>query len=189
MINLKKYRPRRRLIVLLTLFTFGYGVMGVEGAGFAQNIVSPQNLRPEEVATSVYEQIPDFPLENNYQRIEGGKAENHTLISRFIRYHQFVKSRATVFRLDWKLTFADYLGVNETMPESRYPGYATLTENPFSRDLKIITSLTREQREELINVLIEIYQPSTSSESPSDSLPSVSPPVILPTGKGADLLR
>ncbi|MBF2057664.1 MAG: hypothetical protein IGQ45_10725 [Cyanobacterium sp. T60_A2020_053] len=189
MINLKKYRPRRRLIVLLSLFTFGYGMVGVMGAGFAQNSLSPQNLRPEEVATLVYKQIPDFPIENDYERVEGGKAENHTLISRFIRYHQFVKSRATVFRLDWKLTFADYLGVNETIQEERYPGYATLTKNPFSRDLQIITSLTREQREELINVLMGIYQPPTSPQSSSESLSPASSPVILPTGKGADLLR
>ncbi|MGC1396222.1 MAG: hypothetical protein WA828_18325, partial [Coleofasciculaceae cyanobacterium] len=79
----------------------------------------------------VYQLLPNFPKENQYVNQETGKIdENNTLASRLIRYHVFVKSRPPGYRMDWKLTLADYLGVNQYLVESQYPGATTLRTNP-----------------------------------------------------------
>ena len=162
------------------------------------SVVFAQSVRPEETATRTYEQMPNLELANDYISSETGeKAIDNTLISRLVRYHQYVKSRPTIFRLDWKLTLADYLDKNETIQQIRYPGNSTLTENPLQNDRKIIQSLTRNQRNELVNILVSIYNPNyNSSESSSpqnnqqqENLDRDSPPKIkLPTTGGADLL-
>lgn len=159
--------------------------------------VFAQSITPEMVSREVYQQIPDFPLENNYINIETKEvATENTLITRIVRYHQYTKSRPTIYRLDWKLTLADYLGKNEIMDEARYP-HTTLTENPLERDRKIIQSLTRQQRDKLVNVLVSIYNPQINShtdnhqQSPQNqqNKPSHnSPSFLLPQKGGADLL-
>jgi hypothetical protein len=125
-------------------------------------IVSP--LRVEEAAAIVYQQLPYLPKENQYRRKETGEIDpNHTLISRFIRYHQDFKKRATRYRLDWKLTFADYLGVNESIDPEQYPGKLTLQTNPAASDIKQIQALNRRQRQELVDLLALIYKPKASA--------------------------
>ncbi|MDJ0576040.1 MAG: hypothetical protein QNJ65_12845 [Xenococcaceae cyanobacterium MO_234.B1] len=142
----------------------------------ALSLVSPvlaQLPRPDDVAAKVYQRIPDFPLENQYVSQETGEiASDNTLLSRLIRYHQYIKNRPLIYRLDWQLTFADYLQVNETMFENRYPGNQTLTTNPLNNDRKAIANLSRSQRNQLIDTLLAIYNPTPE---PVPQAPSVTP--------------
>ncbi len=160
-----------------------------------------QTLSPESVSEAVYEQMPTLPKENNYLREETGeKATNNDLISRMVRYHQYVKARPTRFRLDWKLTLADYLGKNEQMREDQYPGYSTLQQNPFKKDREIIGNLTMEERQQLVEILVSIFSQSLpqtfDNKSPEGESPSESTPVEdekedrfrLPRQGGAELL-
>lgn len=157
-----------------------------------------QFIRPERVSPFVYERYPDFPLENQYVRKETGEVDpESTLANRLISYHLYVKNRPPQYRLDWKLTLADYLGAHEKMSESSYPGSSTLTVNPLESDRQIIESLTRSQRNQLIDVLVGIFNPNTTNSpsptptpQPSPS-PSPSPsrnPLSLPQPGDAQLL-
>ena len=156
-----------------------------------------QLQRPTEIWPQVYQQLPDLPLENNYVSEDTGEADtDNTLVGRLVRYHFYVKGRPPNFRFDWKLTLADYLGANELMQESVYPGYESLRENPMEGDRQAIKNLTREQRNALIDVLVEIFggkiaeeatsTPPTSTPTPQPSTPRLPP---LPQPGDADLLR
>lgn len=150
----------------------------------------------------VYEQLPDLPLENQYiSQDTGNVAEDNTLIGRLIRYHIYVKGRPPSFRLDWKLTLADYLGVNERMIASTYPSADTLQTNPMDGDITAIQSLNRSQRDDLVQALVDIFgsaftpseadTPEVPSELPSEASPSTSPsrtPPRAPQPGDAELL-
>ncbi len=153
------------------------------------------------VSEQIYQLLPQIPIENNYIGKESqDRATQNTFITRLVRYHQYQKARPTVFRLDWKLTLADYLGKNEAINEQRYPGFSTLTENPMEKDKQIIKNLTRKQRNDLVNALVSIYNPdykleenSSTTKSPTDEDSSTtqndSPASFeLPTPGKADLL-
>jgi hypothetical protein len=117
-----------------------------------------QRISPSDVWQLVYEKLPDLPKENQYISKESGKvSENSTLASRLIRYHVYIKQRAPNYRLDWKLTLADYLDANEIMYENTYPGHDTLRKNPLDGDRTAIQSLTRRQRDALVQVLTDIF--------------------------------
>jgi hypothetical protein len=114
-----------------------------------------QRVSSTEVWQQVYKQLPDLPKENQYISKETGKvAENNTLVSRMIRYHVYVKGRPPNYRLDWKLTLADYLDANELMYDGSYPGNDTLRQNPFEGDRTAIRRLNRRQRDALIQALV-----------------------------------
>jgi hypothetical protein len=114
--------------------------------------------RVQDVGQQVYPQVPDLPLENQYANRESGKVDpNNTLVTRLIRYHTSVAGRAPGYRLDWKLTLADYLGANAIMDADTYPGADTLRQNPFERDRAAIQRLNRKQREALISAIVEVY--------------------------------
>jgi hypothetical protein len=118
----------------------------------------------------VYEQLPDLPLENQYVSSETGQvAKDNTLIGRLIRYHTLIKGRAPNFRLDWKLTLADYLGANEVMYANAYPGNDTLRQNPIEGDRKAIERLDRKQREALVQALVTVFTSRRRSTAPSPS--------------------
>ncbi len=158
--------------------------------------VSAQSLRPNDVAAQVYQLIPELPLENQYLSQETQEiATNNTLISRFIRYHQYVKSRPVKFRLDWKFTIADYLEANEPISYERYPGSKTLTTHPLKSDRTAIYNLSRSQRNQLIDTLVSIYNPDTSSSPNTTTEPTKPSPnnsntaPRLPKPGDADLLR
>ncbi len=152
-------------------------------------------ISPKVVAEQVYQIIPDLALENQYVSVSTGEVDpEHTLVSRLVRYHQNIKGRYTQYRLDWKLTIADYLGVNDTISADRYPGYKTLETNPLEGDRQVINQLNRRQRDDLVNVLVGIYNPQTNSETESESssgesreTPS-SPNPVFPQPGDADLL-
>ncbi len=163
----------------------------------AQSAVA-QAVQPQEAAKQVYERIPDLPLENQYISKQTGEvAVNNTLVNRLIRYHLYVKSRPPNYRLDWKLTLADYLGANENPVETQYPGYDSLQKSPMDADKAIIRRLNRAKREKLIEVLVSIFapnKPSTPAPSPSASpQPSTTPnpraTPSLPKPGDAQLLR
>jgi len=128
-----------------------------------QNIVGIQPVAAQRIASSdawrkVYQQLPEFPRENKYVSKKSGKvSENQTLARRLIRYHVYIKGRAPNTRLDWKLTLADYLGANEIMYDSSYPGSDTLRTNPIDGDRTAIKRLNRSQRNTLIQVLVNVF--------------------------------
>ena len=123
-------------------------------------------VRPSDVAPQVYKQLPNLPLENRYINQETGKVDSeNTLLNRLIRYHIYVKGRPPIYRLDWKLTLADYLGANEFMQESRYPGSDILRGNPIEGDRAVISRLNRNQRDALVQVLVSIFNPNSPSST------------------------
>lgn len=126
-----------------------------------------QRISSSDVWQLVYQQLPDFPKENQYISKSSGKvAENSTLVSRLIRYHIYVKERAPNYRLDWKLTLADYLDTNEVMYETTYPGNDTLRQNPLEGDRAAIQRLNRNQRNALVQVLTNVFTPQSPAPNP-----------------------
>ncbi|MGA7932716.1 MAG: hypothetical protein WCA35_03975 [Kovacikia sp.] len=127
---------------------------------FAPQPVSAQLLRPDEVWRAVYQRVPDLPLENQYVSRETGKVDpDNTLVGRLIRYHVYLKGRPPFYRLDWKVTLADYLGVNGAMEESTYPSHNTLRKNPLEGDIVAINRLNLTQRNALIQALVDAFSP------------------------------
>jgi hypothetical protein len=127
-----------------------------------------QRVRPDGVWQQVYDRLPNLPRENQYISQETGKAvPNNTLVSRLIRYHVYVKNRPTQYRLDWKLTLADYLNRNEPIEESTYPGRADLKKNPMEADIAAIEKLNRAERDALVQVLFESFNPQLARFSPA----------------------
>ena len=130
------------------------------------------------MAIIVYKAFPNLPKNNDYQRIEDGKVNpDSTLISRFIRYNQDVKKRSDLYRLDWQLTMADYLGFNESIKLDRYPGHSSLQTNPMQADIDTIRSLKRSTRRALIDYIASIYSPT--DQNPAQK--SKTKEVITPT--------
>lgn len=154
---------------------------------------------PREAWRQVYQRLPDFPRENDYIQKETGEVDaDNTLASRLIAYHLFVKNRLPMFRLDWKFTLADYLGANQEIDPVEYPGYDLLAENPLDRDRAAIAQLNRQQRDELIYVLVTIFNPNYDNIEPSPAPeaeetppPPRAPdsPAPLPEPGDADLLK
>lgn len=153
-----------------------------------------QRITPGDVWQQVYQQLPNLPRENNYISKENGKvAENNTLVNRLIKYHIYTKGRAPIYRLDWKLTLADYLGANEIIYDTSYPGNDSLRENPLEGDRKAISRLTRSQRDALVQVLVNIFNPTSqntlSPNSNTTANPSTSTTPQPPQRGGAELLK
>jgi hypothetical protein len=145
----------------------------------AQPLVA-QDLRVGDAWQQVYQLLPNFPRENEYiNRATGKVAESNTLISRLIRYHVYVKARPVNYRLDWKLTLADYLGANERMPAATYPSADTLRTNPFQNDVAVIRSLNRTQRDALVQTLVNVFTARNDASEPN--APTPQPPNVAPT--------
>lgn len=209
MVKSKKHNKRGLsflvVALLVTLFIVLSGVLDRwEIAGLAQtppeeSTSEPARVRVSQVWQKVYEQLPDLPKENQYILQETGKvAEENTLIGRLIRYHVYVKRRPPQYRFDWKLTLADYLGANEPIIPSEYPGGEVLRENPVQGDQKVIQELNRQQRDILVDTLVSLFNPTLprsnrSQPNPASSAPTPQPPnsslTPLPQPGGADLLK
>ncbi|MCU0548775.1 MAG: hypothetical protein MUC48_05450 [Leptolyngbya sp. Prado105] len=141
----------KRLLILSLLTLF------LSSPALAQ---SSRPNRIQEAWQQVYKDNPNLPLENQYVNRETGKVDpNNTLVSRLIRYHYFIKGRPVSYRLDWKYTIADFLGMNDIMQENTYPGAENLRKNPFESDRAIIQNLNRKQREALIQSLVNVFTP------------------------------
>lgn len=195
---LKSRKPQKQvslsfllLAVTITIFiVLGGFIEGLDIQGVAQTpppeIPSPSGrVRVSDVWKKVYEQLPNLPTENQYLSQETGKvAEDNTLISRLIRYHIYVKARPTQYRFDWKLTLADYLGVNEPMLVLSYPGQEVLKENPLVGDQKAIQQLNRVERDGLVNTLAGFFNPNPVNIDPIPSAPTPKPPT--PSGNSPE---
>lgn len=137
-------------------------------------------LTVEQISLQIYEQLPDLPKENTYRRRDNGELDpDHTLISRLIRYHRDIQKRQTRYRFDWKLTLADYLGLNEPMEPERYPGNSTLQTNPLATDTAAIRALTRQQRLALVDLLVINYHPPQPKAEPKPQ-PTAAPQPVTP---------
>ena len=136
-------------------------------ASLAPAQAQPAQLRrinPGAIATLIYQQIPALPLENQYVSSKTGQvAEDNTLVSRMIRYHLYSKDRPTNFRLDWKLTMADYLGAFDRISANNYADYG-LKENPMEADVAVVQSLSQAERDLLVNALYTAF----ATPAPSD---------------------
>ncbi|MEO1591367.1 MAG: hypothetical protein AAFU71_08765 [Cyanobacteria bacterium J06632_22] len=132
---------------------------GWQGAVQAQPAVVLRRIEPVEIATQVYTQHPDLPLENGYFNADGTPATDSTLVSRLIRYHLFVKDRPANFRLDWKLTLADYLGAFQPMDAQFYPQQDDLQAagGLMASDQTAVANMSRDQRNRLAQSLFEIF--------------------------------
>lgn len=143
-----------------------------------------QRTRRKDIWQEVQNQLPDLPLENQYTSSSTGEiSDSNTLVRRMIEYHNFRQGRSPRSRFDWKLTLADYLGINEVMVASTYPGIAQLTTNPITGDRAAIRAMDRQQREQLVNTLVSLYNPSIpaaffDSAAPAEAAPS---PALAPT--------
>lgn len=138
--------------------------------GSQSAIAQERPARLRDLWQDVYQQVPDLPLENQYvNRQSGGVDESNTLVGRIIRYHLYVKNRPPSYRLDWKLTLADYLDANEIIEESNYPSADVLRENPMEGDKAAVKRLTRRQRTALVDTLAGLFTQET--ESPTSPRP------------------
>ncbi|HLO83970.1 MAG TPA: hypothetical protein VK203_03000 [Nostocaceae cyanobacterium] len=147
-----------------------------------------QRISPTDIWQTVYQKLPDLPKENTYISKETGKAaEENTLIGRLIRYHIYVKGRSPIYRFDWKLTLADYLNANEIMYDTSYPGNDSLRENPLDGDRLAISKLTRRQRDQLVQVLVNIFNPNTQTPTTTPQTTQQTPQT--PSRGSADLLK
>ncbi len=145
--------------------------------------VVAQVFQVQEAATWVYQQLPELPKENQYVRRENGKvATDSTLLERLIQYHVNVKGRSPLSRLDWKITLADYLGVNGYLQPASYPGRSFLRTNPLEGDRAVIQRLNRTQRDSLVQTLVNFYAETTQ---PAVQSPAASPAPTSSKGDGS----
>jgi hypothetical protein len=196
-----KITLNKRIIEFSIVFLMGISIAFLSEHIQWQSATAQQTLVPEAVASQIYEQITDLPKENQYINKERQQADpNNTLLSRFVRYHQYVKNRPVDFRLDWKLTLADYFGLNEDIQEINYPGVSTLTLSPLEGDRQTINQLNRQQRNKLVDLLVSIYNPNaaaipqpsinSTTQTPSQSTPTNTKPTLpLPKPGDANLLK
>lgn len=159
--------------VLSALLVVGLVVLTGTHQLFVAQPVIAQSFPVEGVWQQVYQQLPDLPKENQYvSKITGKVATDNTLVSRLVRYHVYVKGRPPVYRLDWKLTLADYLVANEVMEDSQYPGSDTLRTNPIEGDRAAIKRFSRRQRAALVQTLVDIF----NSNVPATEVPDIEAP-------------
>ncbi|BAC09810.1 hypothetical protein [Thermosynechococcus vestitus] len=163
------------------------------------NATGEIRINPRWVAETLYPKLPGFPKENHYIRQDNRQpAPESTLLERFIIYHTTVKGRSPLYRFDWKLSLADYLGLNEFLTPETYPGRSYLTVNPMEGDRAAIRQLNRQQRDALVSTLATFYaqqagllptppqppQPQTTLLEPTPSPPTVFPPIPQPGSAG-----
>ncbi|MGJ3247431.1 MAG: hypothetical protein ACFE0I_15335 [Elainellaceae cyanobacterium] len=185
------------LTVLMAAWPFAPSPHGVSSF-FTTQPASAQWRGTAEASRRVYEAMPELPLANEYVSSETGNANpENTFANRFVRYHLYIQRRSPTFRFDWKITLADYLGINDWMRADDYPGAGILRTNPLDGDRDIVQNLSRAERDKLVQTLVGIFSPdeptSSSGESSgasSSAQPSSSdeaPPVRTDPG-AADLL-
>jgi hypothetical protein len=176
-------------VAQVTPMLFGGGLSTPPVVGTQSAIA--QTVRINQVWQRIYDLMPELPLENQYVSTSTGQvASTNTLANRLIRYHTFIKGRASNYRFDWKLTLADYLGANERIIPGTYPGADSLNTSPLPGDRAAISNLTRAQRDQLVNILVSLFSTAADAETPVPSVspsPSTSPtprPSVSPTPAG-----
>lgn len=170
---------------LVVLVVAGLSVFGSNKLPTLQPVAA-QLVRSQATAKQLYQRLPDFPLANQYvSRVSGETAVENTLARRLMQYHLDVKGRSPIYRLDWKLTLADYLGANESLSQSTYPGHDLLRSNPMEGDRAVISRLSRSQRDALVQALVDVF---TASSNQAVQSPPASNPVTQPNVKPAPQL-
>ncbi len=167
-------RFHRLAAIASGLIAVGFMLAGGDWfAGWQPSVAIAQPIvRSEGVWRTVYEQLPDFPRENQYVSKETGKvATEDTLAGRLIRYHLYTKGRPALYRLDWKITLAEYLGLTGALETGDYPGANKLKKNPAEGDVAAIRTLNRAQRDALVQALVNGFTPQ-SGRSPLPKPPS-----------------
>lgn len=171
------------VVIITFLGSVDKGVANSSGAmprasfAIAQKTALPSSTT-RNVWKQVYQKLPNLPLENKYVSRETGKVNpDNTLVDRLIRYHLYVKGRGPNYRLDWKLTLADYLGANELLQENVYPGADALRQNPLEGDRAAIARLNRKQRDALVQTLVSVFNPNSAAttDTKTPSQPSTAP--------------
>ena len=165
---MKRWTRPLGLIILVTIIHLVGSTISIpnpvasDHPGTSLSSVQPAYAQANDrraIASAVYDQLPDFPLENQYVHTETGDVVlNNTLVYRLLQYHSTVQYRPLRSRFDWKLTLADYMGANEWMDEERYPD-RFLQSNPFHQDIEVMRTLNRQQREDLIQALLMVLDP------------------------------
>lgn len=158
------------------------------------------------ITSEVYAAMPDLPREDHYITSSGEDLDS-TFLRRVLLYHMRAEGRSLYSRLDWKLTFADYLGINLTMYAQLYPGHDQFSENPYSGDIAAFQSLSAAQRDRLLAALLasvdfngvenslDVANIDPTLRSPlapyetETSVATPAPTVELPGGGSADLLQ
>lgn len=194
---MKRFWSRRNFSVSRVLALFG-GLALFALLTFNPAASFAQTDDPAEVAQFVYQKLPNLPIENQYLRADTKKrAVQSTLVSRLVQYHTSVKGRPPLYRLDWKITLADYLGVNDYLQLETYPGNSYLKTNPMERDRQLVQALTLSQRNALVQALVDAFsgqkseatgKPTPQSAQPQGSPASQSAPPVLPSRRSSDLL-
>ena len=108
---------------------------------------SSQRIRdiPDQTA-QIYELMPDLP----------GYDDDTKWLQRVLLYHVRTKGRLTNSRFDWRLTFADFLGVNDPIYADQYPSGDTEL-NPLNSDREQFQTLTRQDRNEFLAAILQVY--------------------------------
>lgn len=148
------------------------GIATAVGNTMGNTVMMPgaiaQPFRPADAWPEVYERLPDLPREDHYiSRSASEPNPSENLVSRMIRYHVYVKSRPIQYRLDWKLTIADYLGAHQWITADLYPGASSLRSNPLDGDTAVISSMSRAQRDQLVQALVDVFNNSSSNSAES----------------------
>jgi hypothetical protein len=186
-VNLRKPIWNLGLILLTATAVHSLQALPTVAADTPVSAAPAARVRIQDVWQQIYQKLPNLPLENQYVNREIGKVDpNNTLVSRLIRYHYYIKGRPVNYRLDWKMTLADYLGINEPIEPTTYPGADNLRNNPYDRDRSVIAKLDRKQRDALVQALVDIFNPSTRASAPAPSKPV---PALRPRSGGAELLK
>jgi hypothetical protein len=193
-LSLQKYPYKKLLAPLLG------GLLVCTIQGFIPATSLAQLDSPGDLSQAVYKKLPNFPLENQYIRSQTNKpATDSTLVSRLVQYHS-IKGRSPLYRLDWKITLADYLGVNDFLRPEVYPGNAFLKTSPLERDRKIIQALNQSQRNSLIGALVDgatgqdssvsVAEPATPAQPKAAPETPYKPTLVpLPVKGSSELLR
>ncbi len=188
---LARLRRSSRFSLAMALMALGLGWHGIPAS--AQLRLVP------EATEQVYAKMPQLPRGSDYTPTSDavGQGES-TLVQRMMQYHMQLAGRPATSRMDWRLTLADYLDINEPMLAQRYPGATSLDPSPYNDDKAAIQSLSRRERYDLVDALVAslggdptpgiLYIPDLSEPG------SVAPPpavqdIRLPQPGGADLLR
>ena len=123
--------------------------------------VTPRVYTTDIDWAEIYRRLPNLPLENQYvNRSTGAIATDNTFVGRLIRYHTMVKNRPVFFRLDWKLTLADYLNAHDWINPELYPSATSLDMNPLEGDRRVIESMSIRERNDLVDALMLLFNPS-----------------------------
>lgn len=147
--------------------------------------VVARQFRVADAWQQVYAKLPALPKENQYiSRDTNQPDQQNTFVGRLISYHVYVKGRPRGLRLDWKHTIADYLNANESIDDATYPTQKRLRTNPLERDRAILKAMTRQQRHQLVQVLVEVLNP----RAPRSFVKPVAP-VVRPPAKPLEPLR